>query len=85
MLRKESLSYAIAQPSYAYIFVVNGNWGKWGEWSQCSKTCGGGQHLRTRKCNNPAPAYGGKDCVGAFRQRRLCNQDNCPGKPLFNF
>ena len=62
------------------FFIVNGNWGEWAIWSKCSKTCGGGEHSRTRKCDNPAPAHGGKDCEGAFRQRRLCNKDKCPGK-----
>ncbi|CAH3135598.1 unnamed protein product, partial [Porites lobata] len=57
---------------------VDGNWGEWGAWSKCSKSCGGGEHARVRQCNSPAPAYGGKPCEGPFRQRRLCNKENCP-------
>ena len=63
-----------------YLFIsVDGNWGEWGAWSKCSKSCGGGEHARVRQCNSPAPAYGGKPCEGPFRQRRLCNKENCPG------
>ena len=65
-------------------FIINGNWGEWGILSKCSKTCGVGEHSRTRKCDNPAPAHGGKDCEGAFRQRRLCNKNKCPGKTKVN-
>ncbi|XP_044178032.1 coadhesin-like [Acropora millepora] len=58
---------------------VDGNWGEWGPWSECSRSCGGGNHSRTRECNNPAPANGGKQCDGPFRQRdRLCNEHECP-------
>ena len=64
---------------------MDGNWGEWGPWGECSKTCGGGEHGRTRECNNPAPAYGGKQCEGPFRQRRLCNKEKCPGKGVFLF
>ncbi|XP_022785409.1 A disintegrin and metalloproteinase with thrombospondin motifs adt-1-like [Stylophora pistillata] len=57
---------------------VDGNWGEWGAWTKCSKSCGGGEHSRKRLCDSPAPAHGGKICEGAFRQRRPCNENNCP-------
>ena len=65
--------------SIFFFDTVNGNWGDWGEWGECSKTCGEGEHGRTRQCNNPAPAYGGKHCEGPFRQRRPCKEQYCPG------
>ena len=65
--------------TWFFFLSVDGKWGEWGAWSKCSKTCGGGEHERVRQCNSPAPAYGGKPCEGPFRQRRLCNKENCPG------
>lgn len=46
----------------------------------CNKKCGGGTQERTRKCTNPSPAHGGKDCVGPKTETRSCNTDMCPGK-----
>jgi len=54
------------------ISPINGGWTVWGE---CSVTCGGG--TQTRTCTNPAPAYGGIDCVGDSSQS--CNAQSCPG------
>ena len=36
---------------------------------------------RTRKCDSPAPAHGGKDCQGPAQETRKCNEDiACPGE-----
>ena len=35
---------------------------------------------RTRTCNNPPPAYGGKSCPGESEESRQCNEDPCPSK-----
>ncbi|XP_013862616.1 A disintegrin and metalloproteinase with thrombospondin motifs 13 isoform X2 [Austrofundulus limnaeus] len=57
--------------------VVNGSWSTWSEFSSCSRTCGGGVTLRTRQCNNPRPAFGGKDCEGPDIEAELCHQQPC--------
>ncbi|CAL8103250.1 unnamed protein product [Calicophoron daubneyi] len=59
--------------------AVNGAWGSWGPWTHCSKSCGGGQRQRTRRCDNPAPAYGGENCPdnGAV-QTSDCQNEPCP-------
>ncbi|XP_044178030.1 A disintegrin and metalloproteinase with thrombospondin motifs adt-1-like isoform X2 [Acropora millepora] len=57
---------------------VNGNWAEWGAWTECSLTCGPGKQTRVRQCNNPAPAYGGKNCDGPFRQSGVCIKKKCP-------
>ena len=44
----------------------------------CLKTCGGGQVLRTRECNNPPASDGGSECVGIFEKMEDCNPEPCP-------
>ena len=34
---------------------------------------------RERKCDSPLPKYGGKDCDGATRENRTCEETDCPG------
>uniref|UniRef100_A0A8C9VYK7 Complement component C7 n=1 Tax=Scleropages formosus TaxID=113540 RepID=A0A8C9VYK7_SCLFO len=48
--------------------VLHGLWSCWSPWSSCS----GGQRLRTRSCNNPAPRLGGRHCVGESSESRPC-------------
>jgi hypothetical protein len=61
------------------IQIIDGNWSEWGVWSKCSKSCDGGEHTRQRYCNNPAPANGGKDCIGNSSQVGICNAEPCFG------
>ena len=49
--------------------------GVWSRFGTCSKACGGGTQSRT--CSNPAPANGGKDCVGDGTN--ACNMQACQG------
>jgi len=50
---------------------VNGGWGDWTSWSACANNC---RRTRSRKCNNPVPENGGKDCVGNDDETEKC----CP-------
>ncbi|KAK7922824.1 hypothetical protein WMY93_009726 [Mugilogobius chulae] len=59
------------------IIKQDGNWGSWSEFGQCSRTCGGGVQFRTRDCDNPRPANGGRTCVGATYQFQMCNNEEC--------
>ncbi|XP_026186385.1 A disintegrin and metalloproteinase with thrombospondin motifs 2-like isoform X3 [Mastacembelus armatus] len=59
------------------IIKQDGNWGSWSEFGQCSRTCGGGVQFRTRDCDNPRPANGGRTCVGATYQFQMCNIKEC--------
>lgn len=63
-----------------FLFLVNGKWSPWSIFGQCTKTCGGGVKHRSRKCDNPAPANGGKNCRGPSKQSHECNTFPCPGK-----
>ncbi len=55
----------------------NGKWGKWSSWGPCSFECGTGVKTRQRKCDNPRPAYGGKECKGKSFLFKLCNKQPC--------
>uniref|UniRef100_A0AAX7TUB5 Thrombospondin 1a n=1 Tax=Astatotilapia calliptera TaxID=8154 RepID=A0AAX7TUB5_ASTCA len=57
---------------------INGGWGPWSPWDICSVTCGGGVQTRKRLCSDPAPKYGGKDCIGDASESQICNKQECP-------
>ncbi|XP_043086985.1 A disintegrin and metalloproteinase with thrombospondin motifs 14 isoform X3 [Puntigrus tetrazona] len=57
----------------------DGGWSSWGKLGSCSRTCGGGVRSRGRQCNNPVPAYGGRDCPGSAFDYQVCNTEDCPG------
>ncbi|XP_023224670.1 semaphorin-5A-like [Centruroides sculpturatus] len=56
----------------------NGQWSDWSAWSSCSQTCGNAVKTRKRTCGNPAPAYGGRVCIGTDREELYCNNPSCP-------
>ncbi|KAM7381507.1 hypothetical protein PAMA_012380 [Pampus argenteus] len=57
----------------------DGSWGSWSKFGSCSRTCGGGVRSRNRQCNNPPPAYGGRDCPGSTFDYQMCNTEECAG------
>ena len=58
---------------------VNGNWGSWTSFTPCNKKCGIGIIQRSRLCNNPAPMYNGKPCMGLAIEEQICDTGiNCP-------
>ena len=67
------------------LIAINGGWSEWSEWSECSVSCGGGSQMRSRNCDQPAPAHGGADCTDTVvsvsgslgQQRRKCGEDSC--------
>uniref|UniRef100_H3D7B4 ADAM metallopeptidase with thrombospondin type 1 motif, 13 n=1 Tax=Tetraodon nigroviridis TaxID=99883 RepID=H3D7B4_TETNG len=65
--------------------VVHGSWSSWSQFSPCSRTCGGGITHRTRKCTNPRPAFGGKDCEGTDVEAELCHQQRCENRTQLDF
>ena len=68
------------------IFIsVSGNWGMWSVYGLCSSECGGGEQLRTRKCDNPPPAHGGPSCRGPSTDKRRCGMTPCAGKMAHSF
>ena len=59
--------------------IVDGGWGGWDEWDACSKTCGNGTKIRTRRCDKPFPDNNGKACFGPASQLMTCNYEECYG------
>ncbi|KAJ8302242.1 hypothetical protein KUTeg_021229 [Tegillarca granosa] len=57
---------------------IHGGWTSYSEWSTCNVSCGGGTQSKIRSCTNPAPQYGGENCVGSTTESRVCNTYNCP-------
>ena len=51
---------------------VDGKFGPWTDWTECDKPCKDGKHKRTRKCDSPAPAFGGKNCEGPLEEEQIC-------------
>ncbi|XP_018568687.1 A disintegrin and metalloproteinase with thrombospondin motifs 3 [Anoplophora glabripennis] len=60
----------------------DGGWGDWTPWGPCSRTCGIGVQFKSRKCNNPPPTYGGKNCIGDSEIFQICNEFECPQPPV---
>lgn len=64
--------------SNSFECPVDGHWGPWLSWEECSKTCGAGERVRYRRCNNPPAQFGGLPCQGEMAQKDVCNKKNCP-------
>ena len=59
--------------------IVDGNWSAYTPYGECSSKCGGGVQERFRYCNNPSPAFEGKNCAGFSKSVRVCNSHPCKG------
>ncbi|KAL1492641.1 hypothetical protein ABEB36_010871 [Hypothenemus hampei] len=63
--------------------TIHGGWSDWSAWSSCSATCGSAVKTRFRTCTNPAPAFGGRVCVGQDRIEAFCTETPpCPTQPI---
>lgn len=58
--------------------AVDCTFGDWSPWSDCSRECGGGQHMATRQVLRHAEGAG-SPCSGALQRVRACNLVYCPG------
>ncbi|XP_067336510.1 papilin isoform X1 [Channa argus] len=52
-------------------------WDAWGPYGECSRSCGGGVTMRTRRCITHR-TDGGHNCVGLERSYSSCNIQDCP-------
>ena len=51
------------------------------EWGRCDASCGNGQKLSKRFCDNPAPLAGGAKCKGDDIKEEDCEATDMYGKP----
>eukprot|EP00118_Oscarella_pearsei_P015575 m.141152 g.141152 ORF g.141152 m.141152 type:complete len:1449 (+) comp38332_c0_seq4:89-4435(+) len=56
---------------------VQGSWNVWSAFGSCSRTCGSGIRVRTRRCNNPRPRNGGATCPELSYEIELCKRVPC--------
>ena len=74
-------SSCVAGKCTAACTPIDGGWSAWSQ-GACSAQCGGGTLTSTRTCDSPAPACGGKACVGDPQQSEACNTQPCNGNYL---
>ncbi|XP_062508274.1 SCO-spondin-like [Corticium candelabrum] len=65
------------RPCGGLLCPVNGSWSEWSNFTQCTKTCGGGQQTKFRRCDNPRPWNNGRYCVGHDIETISCNKECC--------
>ncbi|XP_052436557.1 papilin isoform X3 [Carassius gibelio] len=61
----------------AFMQPTGDFWDEWGPYSECSRSCGGGITMRTRRCVTQR-TDGGHSCVGPEKSYRSCNIQDCP-------
>ena len=59
---------------------VDCTWNAWSSWGSCSKTCGGGNKIRSRTQNGPY--RGGQECSGSPTSSTSCQTNRCPDSGL---
>ncbi|KAJ0026622.1 hypothetical protein NQD34_017622 [Periophthalmus magnuspinnatus] len=64
-------------PALSLTQPVHDYWGEFGPYGPCSRTCGTGVSMRTRKCIT-SRTDGGHNCVGSSKSYRICNTRECP-------
>ncbi|XP_061178340.1 thrombospondin-1-like [Saccostrea echinata] len=77
----QHLFYDLIECSAEVNCPEDGYWGMWTRWSTCPVMCGGGVQKRHRKCDNPKPTNGGRECGGHDSEKQVCNNRTCPGIP----
>ena len=60
------------------FYVVDCKWEDWSEWTECSKSCGIGKQLSSRKIEQPS-SHGGTECEGNTTKSKDCHEGPCPG------
>ncbi|GAA6228799.1 papilin-like [Lates japonicus] len=67
----------LAVPVLTLTRPTHDYWGEFGAYGPCSRTCGTGVAMRTRKCIT-SRTDGGHNCIGSSKSFRTCNTHVCP-------
>ncbi|XP_037605955.1 papilin b, proteoglycan-like sulfated glycoprotein [Sebastes umbrosus] len=78
ILQVLGLLQLLAVPAFTLIRPTHDYWGEFGAYGPCSRTCGTGVAMRTRKCIT-SRTDGGHNCQGSSKSYRTCNTQVCPG------
>ncbi|XP_063689003.1 uncharacterized protein LOC134822077 [Bolinopsis microptera] len=80
LVTKMKFRKADSASDYYRAQPVDGGWSDYSKWGACSVGCGKGTTTRSKTCNNPPPARGGKDCGGEAVESKECmNKAEFPG------
>ncbi|XP_062293488.1 papilin b, proteoglycan-like sulfated glycoprotein [Scomber scombrus] len=77
ILQVLGLLQLLAVPAFTLIRPTHDYWGEFGPYGPCSRTCGTGVVMRTRKCIT-SRTDGGHNCVGSSKSYQTCNTQACP-------
>ncbi|XP_042247172.1 papilin b, proteoglycan-like sulfated glycoprotein [Thunnus maccoyii] len=77
ILQVLGLLQLLAVPAFTLTRPTHDYWGEFGPYGPCSRTCGTGVAMRTRKCIT-SRTDGGHNCVGSSKSFRTCNTNACP-------
>ena len=76
-------SRSLTQITFPRIFsIVDGGYSNWSVNSTCNATCDQGFETWFRRCNNPEPKYGGRNCshLGKYLVLKRCSAKSCLGE-----
>ncbi|TSM77392.1 Papilin [Bagarius yarrelli] len=78
-MMKLLLAVVSVQMLLAPVFMVPSSdyWDEWGPYGECSRSCGIGVTMKTRRCVSQR-TDGGRSCVGPNKSYRTCNIQDCP-------
>ncbi|XP_076612976.1 papilin b, proteoglycan-like sulfated glycoprotein [Chaetodon auriga] len=77
ILQVLGLLQLLAGPAFTLTRPTHDYWGEFGAYGPCSRTCGTGVAMRTRKCIT-SRTDGGHNCIGSSKSFRICNTQDCP-------
>ena len=77
---ESSVYQSVISPEEPQIKQRDGDWTEWSQYSGCSSECVThpnrnpmGIMVSKRKCENPVPYNGGKQCDGSDKRVKLCD------------